>query len=246
MDSALTGAERPALPVWRVAIGIFQGILFVAYPFVVYFAFQRLETRAVGGLLLGLYGVSLALRIRGPAAEIWPLVRQHLGLVLLIGLSIVTGERRVLLLLPMAVSLFLLATFAWSLYSGPPIVERFARLVDPDLPAFCAPYCRKVTLAWCVFLASNATGVALLASFAPVAWWALYTGLVFYLLIGALFAGEFALRKLWFRYYDDRLADRCFARLFPAQRTANGRRSLAYVERRREQAVTRPPSSRRS
>ena len=240
MDSALPRAQRRALPFWRVATGVFQGILFAAYPFIVYFAYMRLETRAVGGLLLGLYAASLATRVRGPAAEIWQLVREHLGLVLLIVLVIVTGERRVLLLLPMAVCLYLLATFSWSLRAGPPIVERMARLVDPDLPDFCVPYCRKVTIAWCIFLAANATVVALLSLFAPFAWWALYTGFIFYLLIGALFAAEFTLRKLWFRFYRDGLADRIFAWLFPAERTANGRRSLAYVQDRRERAATRP------
>ena len=166
--------------------------------------------------------------MRGPAAEIWRLVRQHLGLVLLIGLAVVTGERFVLLLLPMAVSLYLFGTFGWSLLAGPPIVERFARLADPDLPDFCAPYCRKVTIAWCGFLAANSVCVALLALIGPFEWWALYTGLVFYLLLGALFAVEFTLRKLWFRFYGDGLADRILARVFPAERTANGRRSLAY------------------
>ena len=225
---------------------IFQTLFFLAYPFIVYFAYRRFDTRAAGGLLLGLLAVSLALRIRGPAAEIWRLLRQHLGLVLLIGLAIVTGERVVLLLLPMAVSLFLLGTFGWSLRVGPPIIERFARLVDPDLPDFCVPYCRKVTIVWCGFLAFNALCAALLAVVGPFEWWALYTGFIAYLLLGTLFAAEFILRKLWFRFYRDGLADRVFARLFPAERTANGRRSLAYVQSRRERAATRPPSSRRS
>ena len=240
MDSPSLAPIAPARAAWRVAMGIFQAVLFLAYPFIVYFAYQRLETRAVGGLLLGLVALSLALRARGPADEIWRLVRQHLGLVLLIGLSIVTGERFVLLLLPMAVSLYLLGTFSWSLHVGPPIVERFARLADPDLPDFCAPYCRKVTIAWCGFLAANSVCVALLAVIGPFEWWALYTGLVFYLLLGALFAAEFALRKLWFRFYGDGLADRILARAFPPERTANGRRSLAYVQRRRERAAIRP------
>jgi len=221
-------------------MGTFQSILFFAYPFIVYFGYRRLETRGVAGLLLGLLALSLALRIRGPADEIWQLVRQHLGLVLLIGLAIVTGQRVVLLLLPMAVSLYLLGTFGWSLHAGPPIVERFARLADPDLPDFCVPYCRKVTLAWCIFLAANAVGVALLALIGPFEWWALYTGLVFYLLLGALFATEFILRKLWFRFYDDGLADRILARGFPPERTVNGRRSLAYLQRRSERAAIRP------
>jgi len=240
MESALIATRRPALSAWRIAVGVLQGVVFAAYPFIVYFAYMRLETRAVGGLLLGAYGVSLALRMRGPKAEIWQLVRQHLGLVLLIATAIITGERRVLLLLPMAVNLYLLATFGWSLHAGPPIVERLARLADANLPDFCIPYCRKVTIAWCVFLAANATAVALLAWLAPVAWWALYTGLLFYLLIGVLFAAEFTLRKLWFRRYDDGLADRLFARLFPAERTANGRRSLAFLQNRRDETVAQP------
>ena len=221
-------------------MGIFQTLLFLAYPFIVYFAHRRFETRAAGGLLLGLVALSLALRIRGPAAEVWQLVRQHLGLVLLIGLAIVTGERFVLLLLPMAVSLFLLGTFGWSLYAGPPIIERFARLVDPDLPDFCVPYCRKVTIVWCVFMAANAGCAAWLALVGPIEWWTVYTGLVAYLLVGIVFAAEFIVRKLWFRFYRDGLADRILVRIFPPERTANGRRSLAYVERRRERAAIRP------
>jgi uncharacterized membrane protein len=215
-------------------MGIFQAVFILAYPLIVYFAYRRFETRAAGGVLLGLVALSLALQIRGPAADLWHLLREHLGLLLLIGLAILTGERFVLQLLPMAVSLFLLGTFGWSLFSGLPIVERFARLVDPDLPDFCVPYCRKVTIAWCVFLAANALCAGLLVWFGSFEAWALYTGLIAYLLLGAAFAGEFVLRKLWFRYYDDGLADRVFARLFPPERTANGRRSLDAVRRRRE------------
>jgi hypothetical protein len=67
-----------------------------------------------------------------------------------------------------------------------------------------------------------------LALFAPLAWWTLYTGLVFYLLLGALLVGETLVRKLWFRGYGRGPVDQVLARLFPAERTANGRRSLAY------------------
>jgi uncharacterized membrane protein len=240
MESGFAGAHRPSLPALRIAMQIVQGTLFLAYPFIVYFAYQRLATRGAAGLLLALYALSLALRIRGPAAEIWQLVREHLGLVLLIGLAIVTGQRLVLQLLPMAVSLYLFGTFGWSLRVGPPIVERFARLVDPDLPDFCVPYCRKVTIVWCVFLAANAACAALLAALGPFEWWAIYTGFVAYLLLAALFTGEFIVRKLWFRFYRDGLLDQIFARLFPAARTANGRRSLAHVQRRNERAAMRP------
>lgn len=230
--SEISGVRGAVLP--RQVLGTVVQVLFtLAYPLVIYLAFSRLETRAVAGLLLALYAVSLLLRARGSLTQLWQLVRPHLGLVLLIGLALAAGHRTALLLLPVLVSLYLLGTFARSLRQGPPMVERFARVVEDDLPDFTLPYCRKVTVLWCVFLAANAVGAAWLAFFAPLGWWALYTGAVFYLLLGILFAVEFVVRKLWFRHYTTGLADRLFARLFPAGRTANGRRSLAYVEQRR-------------
>jgi uncharacterized membrane protein len=162
----------------------------------------------------------------------------------------VLGDRTLLLLLPTIVSAYLFATFAWSLRRGPPMIERFARMVEDDLPDFTLPYCRKVTGIWCAFLAANAGAVLVLALAAPLGWWALYTGALFYLLLGLLLAGEFVFRKWWFRHYGDGLADRLLARCFPAERTANGRRSLAYAERRRAlgagaRAASEPPSASR-
>ena len=65
---------------------------------------------------------------------------------------------------------------------------------------------------------------------------------LFYVLLGALLAGEFLFRKWWFRYYGAGPVDRVFARLFPAEATPNGRRSLAYVAARR-QGMTRAHNS---
>ena len=216
----------------RGASGALQALFYLAYPLVIYLAYSRLGTRGLGALLLTLYALSLLIRVRGSAAEIWDLVRRHSGLALLIGVAMVSGNRTLLLLLPVTVSLYLLWIFAASLRVGPPMIERFARLVEDDLPDFTLPYCRKITVVWCAFLAFNALLVVALALTAPLEWWALYTGLVFYFLMGALLAGEFVTRKLRFRYYQDGLADRLFARVFPPERTANGRRSLAYQAER--------------
>jgi len=81
-------------------------------------------------------------------------------------------------------------------------------------------------------MACNAVVAGVLAVAAPLEWWALYTGLIFYLLMGALLGGEFVVRKLWFRHYQAGAADRALAWAFPAERTANGRRSLAYQAER--------------
>lgn len=229
----LPGSADGRANAWRAASGVVQVAFFLAYPFVVYYAYTRLGTRSLAALLLVLYGVAMALRVRGSAGEIWDLAKQHLGLVLLIGLAVVSDDRTLLLFLPSLASLYMLFIFGRSLRSGPPMIERFARLIEDDLPDFTLPYCRKCTIAWCVFFAANAAGVAVLALFAPLGWWAFYTGLLFYALLGLLLGGEFVMRKLWFRYYMDGVVDRMLAGLFPADRTANGRRSLAYQDRRR-------------
>lgn len=225
-------AGRSRVTVARRVAAVVQAAFFLSYPFVIYVAYTRLGTRALGGILLLLYGVSLALRMRSSADEVRALVKQHLGLVLVIGLAIASDDPALLLLLPVFVSLYLLWTFGRSLWVGPPMIERFARMVDDDLPDFTLPYCRKWTVAWCVFFTANGATVIALAIYAPLTWWALYTGLLFYGLLGALLAGEFVMRKLWFRYYLDGSADRIFAAFFPAERTENGRRSLAYHEER--------------
>jgi uncharacterized membrane protein len=229
-------ARRSTLS-WGFAAAVLQGLFYLAYPLVIYAAHTQLGTRGIGGILLGLYALSLLLRLRGSAAELWQLVRQHAALAGLIVLAIVLGNRTLLLLLPMLVSLYLLATFAWSLRRGPPMIERFARMVEDDLPDFTLPYCRRVTEIWCVFLLGNSFAVLALALAGPIGWWALYTGALFYVLLGVLLGGEFLFRKCWFRYYGDGPADRLFARWFPPERTANGRRSLAYVARREAAAA---------
>lgn len=233
----LRAMSRPPLPGLRLAAAVLEGLFYLAYPLVIYAAHTHLETRSVGGILLGLYGLSMLLRMRGSASDLWQVVRQHLALAALIATAVVLGNRTLLLLLPMLVSVYLLATFAWSLYQGPPMIERFARVIEDDLPDFTLPYCRKVTWLWCAFLVANALAVWVLAVAAPIGWWALYTGALFYLLLALLLAGEFVFRKWWFRHYGGGLADRLLARWFPPERTANGRRSLAYVERRQALAA---------
>lgn len=231
--------SKPAPKGRRTLSDALRGIFFVCYPLIVYFAYTRLETRVLAILLLLLYGTSVAVRFRGARAEIWNLLRQHIGLAVLIAIAFATGNPVVLLFMPVIVSGYLLWTFSASLRDGMPMIERFARIVEDDLPDFTIPYCRKVTIVWCVFLAINALCVLILALAAPLEWWALYAGLISYLLVGALVLGEFVVHKVWFRYFGDGLLDRALSHLFPPQHTANGRRSLAYQARRERAETTR-------
>lgn len=96
---------------------------------------------------------------------------------------------------PVLVSAFMLSLFGSSLVYGPPIVERMARLQRPDLPESGVRYTRRITQVWCVFFLGNGLTAAALTLWAPLAWWALYTGLISYALMGLLFAGEWFARR---------------------------------------------------
>jgi uncharacterized membrane protein len=55
-----------------------------------------------------------------------------------------------------------------------------------------------VTQAWCVFFIVNGGIAAALAAFAPLAWWAVFTGGLSYGLVGLMFAVEYAVRAVRF------------------------------------------------
>ena len=87
-----------------------------------------------------------------------------------------------------------LAAFALSL-RGTPLVERFARRMGASLDAGGREYCRKATVAWTVFLAAH-FAVTVATVFLSLETWALYNGCIAYVLIGAMFLGEFAVRRV--------------------------------------------------
>jgi uncharacterized membrane protein len=102
---------------------------------------------------------------------------------------------RLVLLAPVAVNALLLATFARTLRRGPSLIERLALVRGgAGLSAERARYCRRLTVVWCGFFALNGGAILALALFGSLAQWALYTGLVAYLLVAALFALELGYR----------------------------------------------------
>ncbi|CKK46782.1 integral membrane protein [Neisseria meningitidis] len=64
---------------------------------------------------------------------------------------------------PVLVNLMMLAVFGGSLFAGQTVIERLARLQQPDLPEKAVRYTRRVTQVWCVFFIANGTLAALLA-----------------------------------------------------------------------------------
>ncbi len=166
-------------------------LLLVLYPLAVYLGLARFGVAPVAWLLAGL-GLLRLVVARGQR-NIWPLALAALGLGLV---SALTQNEAWLRYYPVAMNVLSFALFAWSLYHPPSVIERLARLQEPDLPESGVRWTRGVTQVWCVFFLLNGTAAFYTAHWASLAVWTLYNGLIAYLLMGVLLGGEFLLR-LW-------------------------------------------------
>lgn len=104
-------------------------------------------------------------------------------------------------LYPAFVNAAMLIAFAHTLAHGPSMIERFARLVEPDLPESGVRYTRAVTWIWCVFFLINGAIAIWTALFASWPVWTLYNGLISYAAIAALFLGELLVRPFFRRQF---------------------------------------------
>jgi uncharacterized membrane protein len=89
----------------------------------------------------------------------------------------------------------MLCGFGGSLWSDMPLVERLARLREPRLPPEGVRYTRRVTQVWCIFFVFNGSMACLTALHGDMALWTMWNGMIAYLLIGALMAGEWLVRR---------------------------------------------------
>jgi uncharacterized membrane protein len=104
---------------------------------------------------------------------------------------------------PVVINLVLAAWFGMSLQAGEePVIGWFARLERGDeLTPELATYTRRLTVLWTVFFVAMAATAALLAFFAAAETWSIFANGVNYILVGVLFAGEYAYRRVRYRHY---------------------------------------------
>jgi uncharacterized membrane protein len=159
------------------------------YPLVVFLSLGHLEPRWVALALLAL----AALRLRAAQHAVWRIAAVAAAVLALCTLA---GNAALpLKLYPVLVNAVLLAVFGFSLWRPPSVIERIARMTQPDLPPQGVAYTRQVTRVWCGFFVVNGALAAATALWASDAVWALYNGLIAYGLMGTLFAAEWLVRQ---------------------------------------------------
>jgi len=112
----------------------------------------------------------------------------------LVALTVWKNTLVTLKLYPALINFGMLGLFGFSLLSPPTVIERFARIREPDLSDAGVRYTRGVTQVWCIFFIVNGSIALFTAFFTSEAIWSLYNGCIAYILIGLLFGTEYLFR----------------------------------------------------
>ena len=170
----------------------------MAYPFLVYFGLASSGISFLRPSLLVLIALSLIglrlLTIRGVGGRPCMVALAAAAFVLVMLLAF--NPDLAVKAYPVVISLAVAGIFGGSLIRPPSMVERIAQQREPDLPPGATAYLRGVTQIWFGFLLANAAIASALGLWGSLQQWTLWTGLVSYLLMGALFLGELAWRHL--------------------------------------------------
>jgi uncharacterized membrane protein len=172
-------------------------LLVFLYPLLVYFGLGHFEPKYLALLLLLILAARLSVsnQMSQLMERRYTLLLAFAGIALVV-VTFVSNSSFGLKLYPLLINLGLLAVFAYSLKYPPTVIERIARLSDPELPESAILYTRQVTRLWCGFFIVNGLISFYTSLFSSIAIWTLYNGLIAYALIGILLAAEYLYRLL--------------------------------------------------
>lgn len=171
-----------------------SALVLLAYPFAVYYGLNEWGIGSVAGVLALLFILRVVggnqTRLRELKYIAWLSGGAGIALTLL---AFAFKSSDWFTYYPVIVNALMFALFVHSLYQKESIIERFARLQEPNLPNYAVYYTRNVTKVWCVFFIGNGC-IALITTFMSMQTWTIYNGLISYILAGGLFAIEFIVR----------------------------------------------------
>ncbi|MBB1317767.1 hypothetical protein H5123_08945 [Shewanella sp. SR43-4] len=182
----------------RLVLLIITTLVIITYPLAVYFGLQYLPPGTIALLLC----LSLIMRFIINKQQV-----KSMTLPILIGIgltaaSFIAQRHHWLLFYPVVINMSMLGLFGYSLINGPSMIERLARLKEPDLPDSAITYLRTITILWCGLFIINGAVAAYTALATSIEIWTLYNGLIAYLLMGMLLSGEWIYRRFWLKKHE--------------------------------------------
>lgn len=160
-------------------------VLSVLYPFCVFLALQQDISLRWLSLFLLVLVLSAFFRSRQKAIL-------FTGLILVSSLLFLNNEF-FLRLYPVCMSAVFCFSF-WISLRDRPLITVFAEKMGQRITPVVAHYTRNVTIAWGIFMTFN-TLISITTLFLPIWIWTLYNGLIFYILMGLMFVGEYLIRR---------------------------------------------------
>lgn len=173
-------------------------ILTVCYPLLVYWGLSNFDVSLLAIAAIIIVVAQFGLRSLQNSKNFKLFLPLTISLVITYTMAYLLKNSLYMLFTPVFINANFFIIFTLSIITPPSMVERFARIRYKDLPPDAVPYCRKVTFIWMTFFVING-GIALWTIYQDFKVWAFYNGVVAYVLMGLLFAGEFIYRELFIK-----------------------------------------------
>jgi uncharacterized membrane protein len=171
------------------------GLVFAIYPLAVWLLLDKTSPAAIVAILACLLFLRLAF-IRGRPLY---MLLGATAIVAFCTLAYLDPELKVLKMYPVLVSLAGLSLCVFTLLNPPSAIERLMDTLGAKVEPYAINYVRTLTGVWAVFFAANASVATYTALAAPIGFWALYNGVISYVLIGLLIVLEYPVRLLYRR-----------------------------------------------
>lgn len=174
------------------------------YPFLIYFGLAQFSARFFGLVLAAIVVFRVSQLDRKDQIRFLLPALIAFAYTLFVAL---TNSEVALRFYPVMVNLLMLYVFASSHSDELTVIERIASRVNASKDEHATPYLRKLNLIWSIFFALNAIVSGYTAYYRSLEEWALYNGLISYLLVALLFGLELLFRPFYKRAVLNRPGD---------------------------------------
>jgi uncharacterized membrane protein len=182
----------------RWLTGGIWGALSLAYPFLIYYFSDALSPAYLMAGIISFLFLRAVFPLFGKDKTLNSSQKSSLFLAIFMAIFMsglyLWKSQMAPLLYPVMMSLTIATIFGSTLLNPPSMIERFARLTEPNFGAAAVVYTRKVTLVWVIFCLINALLSFITVVLNDLKLWALYNGCISYVLMGLLMIVEYGFR----------------------------------------------------
>lgn len=191
----------------KILIVLLSAAFAVLYPLLIHMGVDYVAPQHLAILVVLVAGLRLYLVRKRKSMNLrafMPFVLVGLGSAVIV---FFTDNALVLLHIPTFVNLGLFIVFLKSYLYPPTVIENFARMDYPVMPANAVRYCSRVTLVWSASLLLCTCTCFYLAQFGSRSAWLVWSSVGIYAYHGVVFGVEYLVRRTQIPAFDRALED---------------------------------------